>query len=42
MKDSRRRQKMWKTWNDVVMDLTIAMLLLGFGREIAAVRETER
>ena len=33
---------MWKTWNDVVMDLTIAMLLLGFGREIVAVRETER
>ena len=39
MKDSRRRQKMWKTWNDVVMDLTIAMMLLGFGREIAVVRE---
>ena len=30
---------MWKRWYDLSMDLTIAMLLLGFGREIVAVRE---
>ena len=30
---------MWKSWYDLSMDLTIAMMLLGFGREIAVVRE---
>ena len=30
---------MWKSWYDLSMDLTIAMLLIGFGREISTVRE---